>query len=112
MSLAEMPEPDRAMGERLHAIIKASAPSPLAETLARDARVCQGRQGRRYLSHSSHVRRTPRIGREAVPASMPLAGAGMRWHVHSGSHAAESFVSGLRVRQPRLRLPDVVVSEQ
>ena len=25
--LAEMPEPDRAMGERLHAIIKASAPS-------------------------------------------------------------------------------------
>ena len=25
--LAEMPEPDRAMGERLHAIIKASAPA-------------------------------------------------------------------------------------
>ena len=25
--IAEMPEPDRAMGERLHAIIKASAPS-------------------------------------------------------------------------------------
>jgi hypothetical protein len=25
--IAEMPEPDRAMGERLHAIIKASAPA-------------------------------------------------------------------------------------
>jgi hypothetical protein len=24
---------------------------------------------------------------------MPLAGAGMRRHVHSGNHAAESFVS-------------------
>jgi hypothetical protein len=28
-----------------------------------------------------------------VPASMPLTGAGMRRHVHSGNHAAESFVS-------------------
>ncbi|MEA2638836.1 MAG: hypothetical protein QOF51_230 [Chloroflexota bacterium] len=26
--IAEMPEPDRAMGERLHAVIKASAPAP------------------------------------------------------------------------------------
>ena len=26
--IAEMPEPDRAMGKRLHAIIKASAPNP------------------------------------------------------------------------------------
>jgi hypothetical protein len=40
-----------------------------------------------------HVRRTPGISCEAVPASMPLAGAGMRRHVHSGNHAAESFVS-------------------
>lgn len=28
-NIAEMPEPDRAMGERLHAIIKASAPALL-----------------------------------------------------------------------------------
>jgi hypothetical protein len=28
-----------------------------------------------------------------VPASMPLTGAGMRRHVQSGNHAAESFVS-------------------
>ena len=39
------------------------------------------------------VRRTPGISCEAVTASMPLAGAGMRRHVHSGNHAAESFVS-------------------
>jgi uncharacterized protein YdhG (YjbR/CyaY superfamily) len=30
--LAEMPEPDRSMGERLHAIIKASAPALLPKT--------------------------------------------------------------------------------
>jgi hypothetical protein len=35
---------------------------------------------------------TPGISCEAVPASDP-AGAGMRRHVHSGNHAAESFVS-------------------
>jgi hypothetical protein len=39
------------------------------------------------------VCRTPGISCEAVPASMPLTGAGMRRHVHSGNHAAESFVS-------------------
>jgi hypothetical protein len=38
------------------------------------------------------VRITPGISCEAVPAS-ELAGAGMRRHVHSGNHAAESFVS-------------------
>ena len=38
------------------------------------------------------VRITPGINCEAVPASDP-AGAGMRRHVHSGNHAAESFVS-------------------
>jgi len=46
--IAEMPEPDRAMGERLHAIVKASAPA-LSPRLVRDARVCQGRQGRLLL---------------------------------------------------------------
>ena len=39
------------------------------------------------------VRRTPGISCEAVPASMPSTGAGMRRHVHAGNHAAESFVS-------------------
>jgi hypothetical protein len=38
------------------------------------------------------VGRTPGISCEAVPA-FDLAGAGMRRHVHSGNHAAESFVS-------------------
>jgi hypothetical protein len=33
--IAVMPEPDRAMGERLDAIINASAPGSLAETLIR-----------------------------------------------------------------------------
>ena len=37
--------------------------------------------------------RTPGISCEAVPASMPSTGAGMRRHVHAGNHAAESFVS-------------------
>jgi hypothetical protein len=35
---------------------------------------------------------TPGISCEAVPAS-DRDGAGMRRHVHSGNHAAESFVS-------------------
>ncbi len=52
--IAEMPEPDRAIGERLHAIIKASADA-LAETLVRDARVCQGRQGRMLLPKFAEV---------------------------------------------------------
>ena len=47
--IAEMPEPDRLMAERLHAIVKASAPALLAEDLVRDARVCQGRQDRLLL---------------------------------------------------------------
>jgi hypothetical protein len=38
------------------------------------------------------VCRTPGISCEAVPAS-ERDGAGMRRHVHSGNHAAESFVS-------------------
>ena len=41
--IAEMPEQDRALAERLHALIKAIAPVLLAEDLVRDARVCQGR---------------------------------------------------------------------
>lgn len=40
-----------------------------------------------------NCRRTPGISCEAVPASMPLPGAGMRRHVRSGAHDAESFVS-------------------
>ncbi len=48
-AIAAMPERDRAMGERLHAIVKASAPDLSPKTLVRDARVCQGRQGRLLL---------------------------------------------------------------
>jgi hypothetical protein len=42
--IAEIPEPDRVMAERLHALIKASAPA-LAPNFGRDARVRQGRLG-------------------------------------------------------------------
>ena len=55
--IAEMPEPDRAMGKRLHAIIKASAPALSPKTLVRDARVCQGRQGRLLLPKRAEVQR-------------------------------------------------------
>jgi hypothetical protein len=44
--IAEMPEPDRAMAERLRDLIKASRAGPLAENLVRDARVCEGRRCR------------------------------------------------------------------
>src|SRR5713226_854248 len=37
--IAEMPKPDRAMAERLHAIIKGSAPALSPTTWLRDARV-------------------------------------------------------------------------
>jgi len=46
--IAEMAEPDRAMAERLHAIIKATR-RPSRQDLVRDARVCQGWQGRLLL---------------------------------------------------------------
>ena len=42
------------------------------------------------------VRRTLAISCEVVPASI-LDGAGMRRHVRSGHHAAESFVSFMRL---------------
>ena len=61
--IAEMPEPDRAMGERLHAIIKASAPALSPRTLVRDARVCQGRQGRLLLPKRAEVQNEVRDAR-------------------------------------------------
>ena len=49
--IAEMKEPDRSMAKRIHEIVKASAPSPLAENLVWNACVCQqGRQGHLLLS--------------------------------------------------------------
>ena len=42
--IAEMPEPDRAMAERVHAIVMAAAPGPRAPDLVWDARLCEGRQ--------------------------------------------------------------------
>ncbi len=55
------------------------------------ARRVHTRDGFRFVVHPTRSR-TPGISREAVPAP-DLAGAGMRRHVHSGNHAAESFVS-------------------
>ena len=57
--IAEMPESDRAMAERLHAIIKASAPALSPKTWYGHASVCQGRQGR-LLLHELRRSSTPR----------------------------------------------------
>ena len=54
-AIAAMKEPDRAMAKRLHAIVQESAPDALAEDLVRDARVCQGRQGRVLLQECGEV---------------------------------------------------------
>ena len=47
--IAEMAKSDRVLAERVHAVITAAAPDPLAEALVRNARICQGRQGRLFL---------------------------------------------------------------
>ena len=68
--VAEMPEPDRAIAKRLHAIVKASAPGLYAENLVRDARVCQGRQGRLLLPKRGQVQvevRDSRLQRRGEP---------------------------------------------
>ena len=68
--IAEMQEPDRAMAERLHAIIKASAPALSPKTLVRDARVCQGRQDRLLLPMRAEVQhevRDARLQRHGEP---------------------------------------------
>jgi hypothetical protein len=51
-AIAKMPEPDRALGNWLHTIIKAHRTSPLAENLVRDARICQRRRCRLLLPSS------------------------------------------------------------
>ena len=48
------------------------------------------------LVQPAHVRRTPRISCEAVPASV-LAGAGMSRHLSPRNGAGESFVSFIRL---------------
>ena len=53
--IAALPQPDRAMGERLHAIIKANAPALSPKTWYGDARVCQGRQCRLLLPKCAEV---------------------------------------------------------
>ena len=52
--IAEMPKPDRVMAERIHAILKAKAPTH-AENLVRHARLCEGRQGNLLLPKRSKV---------------------------------------------------------
>ena len=43
---------DRAIAERVHEIVKGRRPGPHAEDLVRDARLCQGRQGRLLLPNA------------------------------------------------------------
>ena len=54
-TFAAMPEPDRTLGERLHALDQSQRAGAHAETLVRDARVCQGRQGRLLLPKREQV---------------------------------------------------------
>jgi uncharacterized protein YdhG (YjbR/CyaY superfamily) len=100
--IAEMPEPDRTMAKRLHAIIKASAPALSPKTwygmpayakdgkvvcffqsaqkfnMVRDARLCQGRQGRLLLPKCAEVQhevRDARLQRRGEPRRRrPVAG--------------------------------------
>ena len=54
-AIAAMKESDRAMAERLHAIITRRRACPLAEDVVRNARICQGRQGRLMLQERGEV---------------------------------------------------------
>ena len=68
--IAELPEPERAMAERLHEIITASAPVLAPKTLVRDARVYQGRQDRLLLPERAEVQhevRDARLQRHGEP---------------------------------------------
>ena len=62
-------EPDRAMAERVHAVVTV-AHGPFAEHLVRDARVCQGGQGRLLLHSCVEVQgevRDVRLQRHGKP---------------------------------------------
>ena len=76
--IGEMQPPNSALGERLHAIIKANAPSLRAEALVRDARVCQERQGRLLLPTRAQVQdevRDVRLQRQREPRRrLPVVG--------------------------------------
>ena len=59
-TIAELPEPERAMAKRLHEIITASCTSSLTETLVRNARLCQGREDRVLLPKRAEVQHAVR----------------------------------------------------
>ena len=68
--IAEMPEPDRAMAERAPFRHQSQRAGPLAEDLVRDARLCQGRQGRLLLPSRAEVQvavRDVRLQRRGEP---------------------------------------------
>ena len=68
--VAEMPAADRALAERVHAIVKASAPDPRAEDLVRNARIRQGRQDPLLLPERGEVQlevRNVRLHRRGEP---------------------------------------------
>src|SRR5712671_5960073 len=55
-SIAKMAPEDRAVAERVHATVSATAPEAVAEDLVRDARLRQrGRQGRRLLQELGQI---------------------------------------------------------
>ena len=68
--IAEMPEPDRALGEQLHAIIKASAPALSPKTWYGDACVREGRQCRLLPPKRAEIQnevRNVRLQRQGEP---------------------------------------------
>ena len=68
--IAEMTESDRADGRAAPCRYQGQCARPLAETLVRDARVCQGRQGRLLLPTRAEVQsevRDVRLQRRGEP---------------------------------------------
>ena len=73
--IAEMPEPDRAMAERLHAIVKASAPTLSPKTWYGMPAYAKGRQGRLLLPERGEVRcevRDAWLQRHSEPRRRPM----------------------------------------
>ena len=61
--IAALPQPDRAMAERIHAIIEGQRARTLAENLVRNARLCQGRQGGLLLPKCTEIQNEIRYAR-------------------------------------------------
>ena len=77
--IATMPERDRAMAKRIHAIVKASAPGLSPRLLVRHARVYQGRQGRLLFPKRAEVQ--DEVLDVRLPGLRPNLDEGALWPV-------------------------------